>query len=91
MTHFNLNEQWQLYLERMHLDEKVMDPIQIWEAKRAFVAGVTQLFEYLEKATFELDKERGNAAMTRLLRDLNSFWETTPPIARTLNYRYGRY
>lgn len=77
MENFDIEKQWQLYLQHIDLDEKTIDTIRLRDTKRAFVAGITNFFQYLEIATQNLNNDDGTEAMAKLLHDLNKFWEHT--------------
>jgi hypothetical protein len=71
MEKFNLEYQWRLYLESAGLSLEKMHPVQVTETKRAFVAGMGQMF-----FLFQGDEEESKVidAIGVLFDQLQTFW-----------------
>lgn len=79
MKKFDLEEQWQIYLQRVGMKETQMHPIQAMETKRAFVAGLAQMFEHTntnqnEIGEIPLDEKEEviQASMDELTEDMRT-------------------
>jgi len=71
MEKFNLEFQWALYLEKSGLSLDTMHPVQRIETKRAFVAGMAQMF--LLFGQYE-DENTVLESMTALYDEIKTFW-----------------
>jgi hypothetical protein len=72
---FNLEEQYQVYIQKANLDEREMGEIQKKETRQAFFAGVSQAVFYY----FTLAEMEENAAVDELdsiMKQVTSFWES---------------
>lgn len=70
---FNLNQEYQNYLQQVGLNEQSMHPVQIQETKRAFYGGCGQMFLLVSK-TAELSEDDAIKALSELERQISVFW-----------------
>ncbi|MFL9844719.1 hypothetical protein [Flavobacterium rhizosphaerae] len=75
MKTFNIEEQWQLYLERVQLSENIMNPLQVQETKRAFMAGIGQLYMWLINDSAALTADEAEQSLHDLLLQLQEYWD----------------
>lgn len=73
---FNLEHQYQLYLERVGLKESQMPPIQRKELKRAFMGACGQMLILLRDEVGELDENEALEVYKDLLEQVGKFWLT---------------
>lgn len=70
---FNLEEQYQIYLQKVDLDESKMGEIQKKETRQAFFAGVSQsVLFYLGLANIE--EMKAVDLLDDLIKEVSTFW-----------------
>lgn len=74
MEKFNLEKQYQLYLERIGLKESQMHPVQKTETKRAFMGGCGQLLILLRDDVGDLEEEEAVEQIESMINQVQSFW-----------------
>lgn len=74
MDKFKLETQWQLYLQRVGLDESKMPAIQVQETKRAFMGACGQMLLLLRDDVSELPEEQAIAKLDEMLSECGEFW-----------------
>lgn len=72
-----IEHQYQLYLQRMQLDENKMSVVQKVETKRAFMGGFAQLLVLLREdiAAIE-DEDKAVLTLEDLNTQLEQYWKT---------------
>lgn len=72
-----IEHQYQLYLQRMQLDENKMSVVQKVETKRAFMGGFAQLLVLLREdiAAIE-DEDKAVLTLEDLNTQLEQYWRT---------------
>lgn len=72
---FNLEEQFQLYLQRVGLNPAVMNAVQLRETKNAFVAGIGQLLMYqYEITSADIPDEVGGQYLEDIKTQVGNFF-----------------
>ena len=71
---FNLEHQYQLYLERVGLRDKLMPPKMETELRRAFFGACGQLLILLRDDVGELTEDEGFKVFEDLLEQVSNFW-----------------
>ena len=71
---FDLEHQFDLYMERMKLDKRKMPEIQLRETKRAFYGACGQMLLLLRDDVSALPDEEGIKALDRMFNQVSSFW-----------------
>ncbi len=74
MEKFDLDYQYNLYLEKVGLKEVNMRPVQAQETKRAFMASAGQLLVLLRDDVTELSEDEGIAILDKLMNQVSNFW-----------------
>lgn len=70
---FNLEEQYQLYLQKVNLDESKMGEIQKSETRQAFFAGVSQAtLHYFSLAGME--ENDAVEELDNMMKQVTDFW-----------------
>lgn len=70
---FNLEEQYQIYLQKVNLDESKMGEIQKRETRQAFYAGVSQtMLYYFTLANMEEDDAVNE--LDNIMKQVTDFW-----------------
>ena len=72
MEKFDLEFQWLQYLAAAGLSLEKMHPVQIIETKRAFVAGLAQMFTLFTEDKAEMGLVE---ALDGLYKQIGRFWE----------------
>ena len=67
MEQFNLEKQYQLYLERVGITESQMHPIQKIETKRAFMGACGQMLILLRDDLGALEEDKAIEQLQKLL------------------------
>jgi hypothetical protein len=70
---FNLKEQYQLYLQKVKLDEKTMGEIQKKETRQAFYAGISQAIMFYNALT-EMTEDEAVNELACVLKQVTDFW-----------------
>ena len=71
MEEFDIEFQWQQYLQLVGLSLDSMHPTQIIETKRAFIAGMGQLFVLFG---MDQDEEAAEIALNKMFNQIKAFW-----------------
>jgi len=71
---FNLEHQYQLYLERVKLKESQMPPIQRKELKRAFMGACGQMLILLRDDLGELSENEAIETLQDLHNQVSNYW-----------------
>ncbi len=86
MDIFNVEYQYQLYLERVGLKESEMNPIQRVETKRAFMGACGQMLMLLRDDVFELPTdEMAVEALENMIEQVGKFF-----MLETLNHQISK-
>ena len=72
---FNLEHQYQLYLERVGLKEAQMHPAQRTETKRAFMGACGQLLVLMQELA-SLPEDDAVATLDDMICQVSNFWLT---------------
>jgi len=75
MKELEIEHQYQLYLQRVDLDERRMPEVQKVETKRAFYAGFAQMLLLARDTISELDEDRAVLTLEDLLVQIDIFWQ----------------
>lgn len=75
MEKFDLNYQWNLYLEKIGLKEESMFPIQLTETKRAFFAACGQMLLLLRDDIPQYKADKAIEILENMTMQVKSFWE----------------
>lgn len=75
MEQFNLDKQYQLYLERVGLSESKMHPTQKVETKRAFMGACGQMLILLRDELGALDEDIAVEQMKDMINQVQNFWQ----------------
>lgn len=73
MKEFDLEKQFEFYLQKVNLDPKNMSEIQLQETKRAFYAGIAQMWKMFI-AIGELKEQNCDAIFNDIDDQLAIFW-----------------
>ena len=73
---FNLEHQYQLYLERVKLKESQMAPIQRKELKRAFMGACGQMLFLLRDDVGSLEEDEAINTLDDMINQVSDFWLT---------------
>lgn len=71
---FNLEHQYQLYLERVGMKERQMPLIQRKELKRAFMGACGQMLILLRDDLSELDENEAVDTLQNMHEQVSNFW-----------------
>lgn len=71
---FDLEEQYQYFLELVKLDESKMTPIQKRETKQAFMAGCSQMILLFRREVNNMEQDDAIAGINSILKQLALFW-----------------
>lgn len=71
---FNLEKQYQLYLERVKLKEEEMHPIQRVQIKQCFYGAIGQILILLRDEVGELPEDEGAEQMQDFLNQVGNFF-----------------
>jgi hypothetical protein len=74
MKQFNLEKQYQLYLERVGIQESQMHPTQKVEMKRAFMGACGQMLILLRDDLGALEEDEAIQQLQDMMNQLQSFW-----------------
>lgn len=74
MNQFNLENQYQLYLERAGITESQMHPVQKIETKRAFMGACGQMLILLRDGIGTLEKDKVVEQLQDMINQVQSFW-----------------
>ena len=74
MERFNLEKQYQLYLERVGITERTMYPTQKVETKRAFMGACGQMLILLRDDLGELEEDKAIEQLQDMINQVQSFW-----------------
>ncbi len=74
MDQFNLEKQYQLYLERGGITESQMHPIQKVETKRAFMAACGQMLILLRDDLGLLEVDKAIEQLQDMMNQVQAFW-----------------
>lgn len=73
---FNLEHQYQLYLERVGLKEATMHHAQRTETKRAFMGACGQILIMLRDDVGKLEENEAIDTLDNLINQVSDFWLT---------------
>ncbi|MDV6167896.1 hypothetical protein R1T16_05630 [Flavobacterium sp. DG1-102-2] len=76
MKKFDLEAEFQKYMKRMQLDLSVMELPELTERKRAFIAGVSQVFLFMKNKATGLNDLDAVAALEDIDQQLSYFWNS---------------
>lgn len=76
MKKFNLDHQYQLYLERVGIKEEDMHPIQKTETKNAFMGACGQMLDICVNEIPDFDDGSAIEVMSYLLHQVQDFWKS---------------
>lgn len=88
MKNFDLEKEFEFYLEKVNLKKENMSEIQLQETKRAFYAGVAQMWRmFIEIA--DIKEENCDAVFNDIDDQLAIFWcdQTISTDFRNINYK----
>ena len=72
---FDLNHQYQLYLQRVGIkDESKLHPVQRIEMRRVFFGAVGQLLLLLRDDLTKYSEEEGEKILKGMLQQVTNFW-----------------
>jgi hypothetical protein len=71
---FNIEKQYQLFLNKMALDEATMHQIQKVQTRRAFMGGFSQAMLLMTSEVVNLSEEDAMVAITDLMDQVQGFW-----------------
>lgn len=74
MSKFNLDHQYQLYLERVKLSEDKMSEVQKQETKRAFMGACGQMLILLRDDLAELEDLAAFNQYRDMINQVQNFW-----------------
>jgi hypothetical protein len=74
MKNFDLNHQYQLYLQRVGLKEDLMHPQQKTETKRAFMGACGQMLILLRDDLGVLPEDQGIEQMQSMLNQVGEYF-----------------
>ena len=75
MQQFNLEYQYQQYLQRVGLTEEQMHEIQRTETRRAFMGACANILFLVAEDIPQLDDEQAVATLDDMLRQAVDFWK----------------
>jgi len=73
---FNLEHQYQLYLQRVGLSETLMPVAQMRESKRAFMGACGQILIMLRDDVGKLEENDAVMTLDSLVTQVSNFWLT---------------
>jgi hypothetical protein len=73
MSKFNLETQYQLYLQRVGLKEQDMHPIQKQQLKHAFMGGIGQLLILQRDDLTKLHEDDGAEVLQNMLNEVGNY------------------
>ncbi|HET6558083.1 MAG TPA: hypothetical protein VFG54_12260 [Prolixibacteraceae bacterium] len=73
---FDLNYQYQLYLDRVKLKESQMAPVQRTELKRAFFGACGQMLMLLRDDIGKLEEDEAIKELDGMINQVSDFWLT---------------
>lgn len=71
---FDIEFQYNLYLDKVGLSEENMHPVQAQETKRAFMAAAGQILVLLRDDISELSDDEGVEVLEKLMTQVANFW-----------------
>lgn len=71
---FDLNHQYQLYLERIKMKESQMLPVQRTEVKRAFFGACGQLLILMRDDLTKLEEDHATETLQGMVNQVSDFW-----------------
>jgi len=74
MEKFDIEFQYNLYLDRVGLKEENMHPVQAQETKRSFMAAAGQILVLLRDDISELSDDEGVEVLEKLMTQVANFW-----------------
>lgn len=74
MEKFDIEFQYNLYLDKVGLKEENMHPLQALETKRAFMAAAGQILVLLRDDISELSDDEGIDVLEKLMTQVANFW-----------------
>ena len=74
MEKFDIEFQYNLYLDKVGLKEENMHPVQAKETKRAFMAAAGQILVLLRDDISELSDYEGVEVLEKLMTQVGDFW-----------------
>ncbi|WP_254562165.1 hypothetical protein [Dyadobacter diqingensis] len=75
MNQFNLENQYQSYLQRVGLSEQSMDAVQQIETKRAFMGTCGQILVLLSEGMDGVSENAGLILLASLFDQVEAFWK----------------
>jgi hypothetical protein len=75
MLKFNLEHQYQQYLDRVNITEAQMGQVQRVETRRAFMAGCSQMLVLLRDDLTELDEDEAVDSLQDMIDQSADFWK----------------
>jgi hypothetical protein len=76
MDQFNLEDQYQVYLQRVMLHEQKMEETQKIETKRAFMGACGQMLVLLTEGTDNLTEQQALPLLAGLFTQVSEFWNS---------------
>ena len=73
---FDLNHQYQLYLQRVNITEAQMHPTQRIETKRAFFGALGQLLVLMRDDIGVLEEDEGVRVLDDMVAQVKVFWNS---------------
>lgn len=71
---FDMENQWQLYLQRVNLKGKKMPAEQYRELKRAFFGALGQLLMLMKNEVADLSEDDAVSALESMINQVGDFW-----------------
>lgn len=75
MADYNIEKQYQLYLQRVKLSEEQMHPTQRQEMRRAFFGAAGQMLVMLRDDLSELPEGKAVLVLENMHKEVQAFWE----------------
>ncbi len=69
----SVEHMYQVYLEKVNLDESKMHPVQKEETKRAFYGALGQMVIFMDNVA-DLPEEEGATAIIDFRKEVSEFW-----------------
>lgn len=71
---FDLEHQYQLFMERLNMEEPKMHPIQKIQLRQAFMGGCGQIMILMRDEVSELEEMDGIEVLDNMLEQVGEFW-----------------
>jgi len=74
MSKINIEQQYSFFLEKMNLNESLMDPVEKIERKRAWMSGFSQALVFMTQEVPNLSDEDAENEISNIIKECREYW-----------------